>query len=412
MQHLATITSWLRKNAKPFGAGCAAMIAILTSVFLWRQPSPSALGTEQTLASTTRASTTSAPERFGFAMTWLQHARRASDDAPSPTPPTISAQSKASASEIAARFSPDTQSTQLREEQVLTQQQSNSRFASQREASPIPPSLATPTDMPTDPTGNTANTVRPFATTVVRQGRSEPVALPADATAKTSVRVDLVRDKLGSVRAAFPFDVNYDSPTPARGMVVVGQLPVGVAFTSGNRTPEGVWQLAIADLKFTQLVVGPGAPDAFILTIIHLDPQGLVVNGVDVAVSVTSAVPQSLANQTRQTVSQRTKLATAARSRVTKSVASYRKSAAPVEIQSAPLKPRSSLTPPKPSPANQPAQVAAFDQSLSFTYPFVEGPPAKVSDRKRPNTDRPNTDPRRSATSQRHKPATAYIRAG
>lgn len=356
MHILTDIGHWVRAHAKSFGAGCAAMVAILVVLAFWFQPISRTHTSVVANASSSPAllhnlpppnSHVAKPERLGFAITWLKHVQLRDDDTTGQSQSAISRPARASAVEMASRFA------------LSTEHQT----------------------APPDP----ADLVNAGAIT----GTSPLAALAPNAI---SARLDLARNRFGKARTAFPFQVTDHGPTPARGTIVVGQLPDGASFTSGTRTSEGAWHLAIPDLKSTQLVIGPSAPNGFMLSIIQLDPEGMVVNGIGIAVFLSDAEPLTVATQVRQTLSQRTKITTAGRYRaprlvlapparklpplqgVTRPITASPVVATPMAVLPAQINQAS----PWPVPTLVPAPVAlapreVTDRALNPVYPFTEG---------------------------------------
>jgi hypothetical protein len=106
-----------------------------------------------------------------------------------------------------------------------------------------------------------------------------------------SVRLTLTRSPTSTTRIAFPLDLNPSWPEKRDAGILVGGLPEGVTLSAGRRTALGLWKLLGADARTTQLVISPAAPAQFALTVLLLDPEGLVVNGIDLVVTLREAGP-------------------------------------------------------------------------------------------------------------------------
>jgi hypothetical protein len=369
MHILTTITTWVRAHAKPFGAGCIAMIAILFCVATLFQPASRPQVTQALAGAATPVAATNVQsskfQRLGFADTWLQQVQRNDDAGSAPT--------QARSVQI-GMGSPGTLASPVATASAV---EMATRFASSNELQPISSRAADPYD---------ANALTSPTLAVASASAPNPI----------SARLDLARNRFGKVRSPFPFQVENYGATSARGTIVVGQLPEGASFTSGTRTSEGAWHLAIHDLNSTQLVVGPSAPNSFMMSIIQLDPAGMVVNGIGIAVFLSNSEPLTVATQVRQTLSKRTKITTAGRYRAPRlviaapprklpplqgvtrpitasTVAATPLAALPAQINQASPWPVPTLVPAPVAPA--PREVT--DRSLNPIYPFTDGPKPK-----------------------------------
>ena len=127
-----------------------------------------------------------------------------------------------------------------------------------------------------------------------------PASQPARKTVTTqtstghappSVRLNLTRSRTATTRVAFPLDLNPSWSEKRDAGILIGGLPEGVTLSAGRRTALGLWKLLIADARTTQIVVDPTAPAQFELTVLLLDPDGLVVNGIDIMVEMRDPEP-------------------------------------------------------------------------------------------------------------------------
>ena len=112
-----------------------------------------------------------------------------------------------------------------------------------------------------------------------------------------SVRLSLTRSRTSTTRIAFPLDLNPAWSERRDVGILVGGLPKGVTLSTGRRTALGLWKLVSADARTTQIAISPAAPAEFALTILLLDPDGLVVNGIDLVVALQDAGPGATAKE-------------------------------------------------------------------------------------------------------------------
>jgi hypothetical protein len=115
-----------------------------------------------------------------------------------------------------------------------------------------------------------------------------PVPTLARAAARPTIRLDLRRTGDRHVRAPLPFDLTPAVATAQpRDTVLVAGVPEGVTFSTGRPAGVGLWHVRVADAKVTELVVGSAAPARFTFAVMLLDTDGVVVNGLEVAVGIT-----------------------------------------------------------------------------------------------------------------------------
>ena len=120
----------------------------------------------------------------------------------------------------------------------------------------------------------------------IQQDTSRPPAAP-----KPSIRLETMRNGTSTTRLAFPLDLNPSwAGKPDAGLLIAG-LPEGVILSAGRRTALGLWKLSSADARTVQIMVGPTSPAQFDLTVLLLDADGLVVNGIDAVVAMRDAEP-------------------------------------------------------------------------------------------------------------------------
>ncbi len=120
----------------------------------------------------------------------------------------------------------------------------------------------------------------------IQQDTSRPQASP-----KPSIRLETMRNGTSTTLLAFPLDLNPSwAGKPDAGLLIAG-LPTGVTLSAGRRTALGLWKLSSADARTVQIMVGPTSPSQFDLTVLLLDADGLVVNGIDAVVAMRDAEP-------------------------------------------------------------------------------------------------------------------------
>ncbi len=120
----------------------------------------------------------------------------------------------------------------------------------------------------------------------IQQDTSRPPA-----ASKPSIRLETMRNSASTTLLAFPLDLNPSwAGKPDAGLLIAG-LPEGVILSAGRRTALGLWKLSSADAKTVQIMVGPTSPAQFDLTVLLLDADGLVVNGIDAVVAMRDAEP-------------------------------------------------------------------------------------------------------------------------
>lgn len=113
-------------------------------------------------------------------------------------------------------------------------------------------------------------------------------APPADL--KPMIRLNIHRDNTPGAGAAFPLDLNASWSDKPVASLLIGGLPEGVMLSAGRQTTLGLWKLSPAESQRAQLIVAPTTPVEFALTVFLLDPEGLVVNGIDVTVAISETV--------------------------------------------------------------------------------------------------------------------------
>lgn len=127
--------------------------------------------------------------------------------------------------------------------------------------------------------------------------------LPAIHQPKPGMRIELARVKNKKTRVAFPFDLNslwLDKPESG---LLIGGLPEGVTLSLGRRTGLGLWQLRGPDVPSTLILVEPSAPAQFELTVLLVDPEGMVVTGIDIEVVMREGAPDMIAAEATKSAS-------------------------------------------------------------------------------------------------------------
>ncbi|MEQ1696110.1 MAG: hypothetical protein ABL901_09765 [Hyphomicrobiaceae bacterium] len=114
----------------------------------------------------------------------------------------------------------------------------------------------------------------------------EQKTLPPPAVAKQKLHIARVASATASV--AFPLDLNPSWGDMPRAGLLVGGLPLGATLSAGRPAALGLWKLPCTDAKSARIIVTPTAPSQFELTVFLVDPEGLVVNGIDVVVTISN----------------------------------------------------------------------------------------------------------------------------
>lgn len=111
--------------------------------------------------------------------------------------------------------------------------------------------------------------------TVIASDRTPPIALVIERAAD------------GSARARVPISV--DMAKSAKNRVMFGRVPSGVTFTTGEPSGTGMWQMRVGEFAKAEFVIDRNAPRSFELTLMLLDPKGIIINGTELAVRVEPA---------------------------------------------------------------------------------------------------------------------------
>ena len=133
------------------------------------------------------------------------------------------------------------------------------------------------------------NVAAPSTTSPVPESGNTPsvaVSLPP-----ASLQLKLARSRGPTTRIAFPLDLNPSWSDKSNAGVLVGGLPSGVTLSTGRRTALGLWKLRSIEARTTQIVVTSAAPSQFELTVLLIDPEGLVVNGIVLEITMREAEP-------------------------------------------------------------------------------------------------------------------------
>lgn len=107
---------------------------------------------------------------------------------------------------------------------------------------------------------------------VMASDRSPPIALVIERSAD------------GTARARVPISV--DMAKSAKNRVMFGRVPSGVTFTTGEPSGTGMWQMRVGEFAKAEFVIDRNAPKSFELTLMLLDPNGIIVSGTDLAIRV------------------------------------------------------------------------------------------------------------------------------
>jgi hypothetical protein len=169
---------------------------------------------------------------------------------------------------------------------------------------------------------------------------SDTASGPVD-DAIASVRLDLSREKSGRAIGWLP--IQFDRPariSGSNGKVLLAPVPPGVSFTTGARTSLGHWQISVAELKATQIVIDQHVPDHFRLTAMLLNGRNVVVSGSNIDIGLTAEPAETRLIGVKKPASTKAKAANGANTAPDKRVETIKRASPPLGAKALAPKPK------------------------------------------------------------------------